>query len=84
MAIYKVSDIFETVYFSNGVPALSGYTVEEYNELMKQDAASLTYHEDTEMVVNRVRQALEEDTAVDINFRKQHREDVYKRQVRRG
>ena len=74
VAIYKVSDIFETVYFSNGVPALSGYTVEEYNELMKQDAASLTYHEDTEMVVNRVRQALEEDTAVDINFRKQHRD----------
>ena len=74
VAIYKVSDIVETVYFSNGVPALSGYTVEEYNELMKQDAASLTYHEDTEMVVNRVRQALEEDTAVDINFRKQHRD----------
>ncbi|MCB6314263.1 PAS domain-containing protein, partial [Gordonibacter pamelaeae] len=34
----------------------------------------MTYHEDTEMVVNRVRQALEEDTAVDINFRKQHRD----------
>lgn len=26
VAIYKVSDIFETVYYSDGVPALSGYT----------------------------------------------------------
>lgn len=30
VAIYKVSDIFETIYFSDGVPELSGYTVEEY------------------------------------------------------
>ena len=29
VAIYKVSDIFEAVYFSDGVPELSGYTVEE-------------------------------------------------------
>ncbi|MBO1687776.1 hypothetical protein HJU46_17015, partial [Clostridium butyricum] len=29
VAIYRVSDMFETVYFSDGVPELSGYTVEE-------------------------------------------------------
>lgn len=74
VAIYKVSDIFETVYFSNGVPVLSGYTVEEYNELIKQDAANMTYYEDTDMVVDSVRDALRNDTIVDINFRKQHRD----------
>ena len=39
VAIYKVTDIFETVYFSDGVPELSGYTWEEYRELAKKDAA---------------------------------------------
>lgn len=74
VAIYKVSDIFETVYFSNGVPVLSGYSVEEYNELIKQDAANMTYHEDKDMVVASIKEALQNDTTVDINFRKQHRD----------
>ena len=30
VAIYKVSDTFDTVYFSDGVPEMSEYTVEEY------------------------------------------------------
>lgn len=50
VAIYKVSDIFETVYYSDGVPALSGYSRDEYDLLIKQDAADLIYHEDTAMV----------------------------------
>ena len=51
-SIYKVSDIFETIYFSDGVPELSGYTVEEYRELVKRDAAEMTYCEDSKMVVS--------------------------------
>lgn len=34
VAIYKVSDIFETVYYSDGVPALSGYSRDEYDLLI--------------------------------------------------
>ena len=34
VAIYKVSDTFDTVYFSDGVPEMSEYTVEEYRELI--------------------------------------------------
>ena len=51
VAIYRISDIFETIYFSDGVPELSGYTVEEYRELVKRDAVEMTYWEDTEMVI---------------------------------
>ena len=58
VAIYRVSDMFETVYFSDGVPELSGYTVEEYRELIKQDAATMIYREDTAMVVSKAREVI--------------------------
>lgn len=74
VAIYKVSDIFETVYYSDGVPELSGYTAEEYRELIKQDAANLTYAEDTEMVVGNIREAIKNGALADFEFRKQHRD----------
>ncbi len=74
VAIYKVSDIFETVYFSDGVPALTGYSAEEYQELIKKDAAEMTYWEDTAMVVARARQVIQTHEGVDFEFRKQHRD----------
>ena len=74
VAIYKVSDIFETVYYSDGVPELSGYDRTEYEQLIQQDAAKLIYHKDAPMVVNRIRQALADGTAASFDFRKQHRD----------
>ncbi|WP_242846334.1 hybrid sensor histidine kinase/response regulator [Anaeromassilibacillus senegalensis] len=74
IAIYKVSDIFETVYFSDGIPELSGYTVQEYRKLVKDDAAILIYPDDTAMVVNTVWEAIRNHTVADLEFRKQHRD----------
>lgn len=74
VAIYKISDRFETVYFSDGVPELSGYSVEEYKELVKGDAAEMTYREDTEMVVSKAREVIESRGIASIEFRKQHRD----------
>ena len=74
VAIYKISDIFETVYFSNQVPELSGYTVEEYAELIKGDAAQMTHPDDREMVVRELCDACEHDTVADFEFRKIHRD----------
>ncbi|MCQ4638545.1 PAS domain-containing protein [Anaerovorax odorimutans] len=74
VAIYRVSDIFETIYFSEGVPELSGYTTEEYQELIKQDAAELTYCEDTEKVVSKAKEVIESQGIGELEFRKQHRE----------
>ncbi|MBU5627298.1 PAS domain-containing protein [Oscillibacter sp. MSJ-2] len=74
VAIYKVSDIFKTVYFSDGVAELSGYTVEEYRELIREDAARLTYPEDSAMVVEKLREAIRNHTVADFKFRKQHRD----------
>lgn len=74
VAIYRVSDIFETVYFSDGVAALSGYTVEEYAELIKRDAAELIYPEDATMVVEKIRNAIKNHTVAEFEFRKLHRD----------
>lgn len=74
VAIYKVSDIFETVYFSDGVAQLTGYSVEEYRELVKGDAARLTYPEDSDMVVRKVREAIKSHSVLDMEFRKSHRD----------
>lgn len=74
VAIYKVSDIFETVYYSDGVPALSGYSRDEYDQLIKQDAADLIYQEDAAMVIRKIRQVLEAGKSASFEFRKQHRD----------
>lgn len=74
VAIYKVSDIFETVYYSDGVSALSGYSRREYDQLIKQDAANLIYHEDAAMVISKMRAVLKAAQAASFEFRKQHRD----------
>ncbi len=74
VAIYKVSDIFEAVYFSDGVPELSGYTVEEYRELTMQDAALMTYWKDMDMVVSKAREVIRCRGTKEFEFRKQHRD----------
>lgn len=74
MAIYKITDIFETVYFSDGVPQLSGYTVKEYRRLIQCDAVQLTYPDDRDMVVWELKNACANNTTADFTFRKIHRD----------
>lgn len=74
VAIYKIRDIFETVYFSDGVPALTGYTAEEYHELCKRDAVEMTYAEDTAMVYEKVMDIVKDREVGDFEFRKSHRD----------
>lgn len=74
VAIYRVSDIFETIYFSDGVPELTGYTVEEYQEMVKRDAAEMTYWEDTEMVVGKAMKVIQTHEVLKFEFRKLHRD----------
>ncbi len=50
-------------------------TVEEYHELIKEDAAKMTYYEDTEMVVSNIQEAIKNHTVTEFaDFRKQHRD----------
>ncbi len=69
-----MSEICETVYFSDGVPELSGFTVDEYRTLIKDDAMKLTFQEDAAMVSEKLKEAMQTGTAADFEFRKQHRD----------
>ncbi|MGI6200074.1 MAG: PAS domain-containing protein [Christensenellales bacterium] len=74
VAIYKLTDKFETVFFSNGVPELTGYTVAEYRELIQNDAALFVYPQDREMLIELAHRAIQEHTVVAGEFRKLHRD----------
>ena len=73
VAIYKVTDMFETQYFSDGVPELTGYSVEEYRELARRDAVGLVYWEDRKMVAEKAKEVVEGRGVSTFEFRKQHR-----------
>ena len=74
VAIYKATDVFETVYFSDGIPQLTGHTVEEYEELMHTDASERIYCEDIDMVRRAADEVIKTHEAAEIEFRKQHRD----------
>lgn len=74
VAVYRVSDGFETVYFSDGVPALTGYSVEEYRELCRGDAALLVYPEDRAKVIQAAKRSIRDHCPADLEFRKLHRD----------
>ena len=74
VAIYKVSDLFETVYFSEGVPKLFGYSAEEYRKLMQRDVTGMTYWEDTVKVTAKAREVIRTHEIAEIEFRKLHKD----------
>lgn len=74
VAIYKAADKFETVYFSDGIPEMTGFTVEEYRELMDTDASERIFWEDQNMVRNTAGKVIQTHEPVEIEFRKQHRD----------
>ena len=74
IAIYKISDIFENVYFSEGVPELTGYTVEEYQRAIGQDPLSLVYHKDKAKLLEKAEEAVRTHRMVSAEFRKIHKD----------
>lgn len=68
-----MTDIFETVYFSDGVPALSGHTRAEYEAQIKQDALDIIYAPDRERVLLAIRSALRSGAALDVSYRMYHK-----------
>ncbi|MCJ7856988.1 PAS domain-containing protein [Lachnospiraceae bacterium NSJ-143] len=74
VAIYRITDKIETVYFSDGVPELSGHTVEEYNELIKRDVSEVIYYQDKQMVLSKVKKVIENHQISKFEFRKQHKD----------
>ena len=74
VVIYRASDRFEAVYFSDGVPALTGHTPAEYAQLIQRDATELVYREDAPMVIAQARMVLATHQLSTFEFRKLHRD----------
>ena len=74
VVIYRVSDRFEAVYFSDGVPALTGHTPAEYAQLIQRDATELICREDAPMVIAQARMVLATHQLSTFEFRKLHRD----------
>lgn len=73
VAIYRVADQFEAIYFSDGVPALTRHTAEEYKRLEPVSLRTV-YPADSGMVARKLRGACEQRAVADFDFRKQHRD----------
>lgn len=73
VALYRIGEKVETLYFSDGIPEISGYTKEEYQQLIRNaDTADLMYPGDRERVMKAIEDGLRYDTDIDIAFRKKH------------
>lgn len=73
VAIYKASDKMITKYYSKGVPELTGYTEEEYNELIKDDAINLIYDKDRKRIAKEICALSKINDNVKLEFRKVHK-----------
>ncbi|MEA4854322.1 MAG: response regulator [Christensenella sp.] len=73
IAIYRMSDRFETLYFSDGVAALSGHTREEYEKWIHEDAANAVYEFDRERLQMAAMKALKSGQAIDEMYRIYHK-----------
>lgn len=73
VVIFRVTDIFETVYFSDGAAELMGYGAEEYRALNREDILAAVYSADRERVLEAVLAASASGNAVDISCRVSHK-----------
>ena len=74
VAVYKVTDKLETVYFSDGVPALSGYTSQEYSVQAAADAGKLIYDQDRGRVEAQAVEVVRTHEPATLEFRMAHRD----------
>lgn len=74
VAIYKIGKELETVYFSDGVAELTGYSPEEYRKLRGKDIPETLYCDDLRKVIEAIESAVATDRTVEIEYRKRHRD----------
>jgi PAS domain S-box-containing protein len=75
IAIYRLADSrFETLYFSDGVAQLSGYTREEYLRRVGRDASSVVYEEDRKRLIDSAVKTLKNGLPIDETYRIYHKD----------
>lgn len=70
VVIYKIADKLETIYFSDGIPVLLGYTTKEYQDLIKHDAFQSIYADDITVVIDKANEVVQSHEIATFEFRK--------------
>lgn len=70
IAIYKVTNHLEVLYFSQDIPALSGHTPEEYRKLIRDNATQLIYEGDRENAIKTIFNGIANHIDIDLTFRR--------------
>ncbi|MDD3164362.1 MAG: PAS domain-containing protein, partial [Oscillospiraceae bacterium] len=74
IAIYRMTDRFETLYFSDGVAELSGHTREEYENRIGDDASSIMYPPDKQRLMAATVKLLQKGKPIDEMYRIYHKD----------
>lgn len=75
IASYQVVDgRFIPVYYSDGVPALSGHTREEYDEIIGDDALNIIYGPDRDRLLAQAYLAIEKGSVLEVSYRILHKD----------
>lgn len=75
VASYRIEDNrFIPVYFSEGVPALSGHRREEFERLVREDALKIVYEKDRPRVTAAAMHSVESGEILDISYRVRHKD----------
>lgn len=69
VAVYIAGKELETIYYSPQIPALSGLTDSEYDEIIKKDASDIILKEDRTYVAKKITEAFERGTEIDCVYR---------------
>jgi PAS domain S-box-containing protein len=69
IAIYRLTDHLETLYFSDGLAALGGYTRQEYKAFIQADASRIIYEDDRARVIAIAEEAVKNGTSIDVTCR---------------
>lgn len=74
VAVYRIADgHFITEYYSDGVPLLSGHTIEEYDKVVERDAVEIVDPNDRERVLKCISAAIESKESGEIAYRIIHK-----------
>lgn len=75
MVIYKLSENIEALYTTEGVPQLTGRTMEEYNRDMKGNPIeNLLYEEDVPVLIKEIQKNVPAGTSVNGTYRVKHKD----------
>ncbi|MEG0410422.1 MAG: GGDEF domain-containing protein [Erysipelotrichaceae bacterium] len=69
LAIYRIGETFETLYFNDGVCFLTNHTREEYLKIIQHDAMDIVFQEDRILLQNEIKNAISEHREINISYR---------------